>query len=87
MVVRFHDLDPGQPAEARELLQRVRSSAKSMCRRNDGIRDLNAQRDREACMREGYADAVAYINRMHGVDLEAVASRAPAIPELAITRE
>jgi UrcA family protein len=78
-LVQFRDLDLAEPAEARQLLQRVESASRKVCRRNHEMRDLQAAKDRDACVRASYTAAIADINRAHRVDLEAVAGKAATV--------
>jgi UrcA family protein len=75
ITVRFGDLNPGLPADASELLARVRVAARDACLRNDESRQIFLNDDREACMAAAYANAITAINAKRKVNLEAVAAR------------
>ncbi|MGV3592504.1 MAG: UrcA family protein [Gammaproteobacteria bacterium] len=75
ITVHFGDLDPRKPADAAELVARVKLAARNACLRNDEQRQIFLSRDREACMAQSYASAIAGINAKRNVDLEALALR------------
>jgi UrcA family protein len=75
LTLHFGDLNPAFPADASELLARLRIVARNACIRNDESRQIFLGPDRKACMAASYANAVAAINAKRNVDLEAVAAR------------
>lgn len=75
ITVHFGDLDPRTPADARELVARVKLAARNACLRNDEQRQIFLSADRKACIARGYASAIAGINAKRKVDIEAVALR------------
>jgi UrcA family protein len=72
--VHFGDLNPALPADASELLARVKLAARNACLRNVDRRQIFLGPDRKACMASSYANAVAAINAKRNLDLEAVAA-------------
>jgi UrcA family protein len=85
VVLHFGDLNPAVPADASELLARLRLVARNACIRNDEWRQIFLADGRKACIDASYARAVAGINAKRNVDLEAVAARHPAHSEIAST--
>jgi UrcA family protein len=75
ITVRFGDLNPGLPADASELLARVRVAARDACLRNDEDPKLFLEHDLKTCISQSYANAVATINARRNVNLEATAAR------------
>jgi UrcA family protein len=75
LTVHFGDLNPALPADASELLARVRVAARNACIRNGDSRQIFLGPDRKACVAESYSHAVAAINAKRNVDLEAIAAR------------
>jgi UrcA family protein len=75
ITVHFGDLNPALPADASALLDRVRLAARNACLRNDESRQIFLADDREACVAEAYAKAIAAINAKRKVDVETVAAR------------
>lgn len=86
ITLHFGDLNPAHPADASELLGRVRVAARNACIRNDETRQIFLGPDRKACMATSYANAVAAINARRNVDLEAVAARADDSTNLSAAR-
>ena len=86
ITLHFGDLNPSRPADAAELLGRVRVAARNACIRNDESRQIFLGPDREACMAASYANAVAAINARRNVDLEAIAARAGDSTNLSAAR-
>ena len=74
VLVHFGDLDPAVPADASILLERVRHAVDTACSRNDETRQIFLADDRAECIAEGYAKAIAGINRKRHIDLEAIAA-------------
>jgi UrcA family protein len=75
VTVHFGDLNPAFPADASELLARVRLAAHNACVRNVDRNQIFLGPDRKACIATSYANAVAAINAKRDVDIEAVAAR------------
>lgn len=75
LTVHFGDLNPAVPADASELLARVRLAARNACLRNDESRQIFLGDDRKRCMAHSYANAIAGINAKRNVDVEAMAAR------------
>lgn len=79
LVVHFGDLDPRSPADASELVARVKLAARNACLRNDETRQIFLSGDRKACIAQSYASAIAGINAKRNVDIEAVAASRDAM--------
>ena len=63
-VVTFYDLDLAQPADAQTLLQRIRGTVKTVCRKSSvNTMDLYANIDVNRCMESSYRDTVAQVDR------------------------
>lgn len=75
ITVHFGDLDPHAPADAAELVARIRLAARNACLRNDEQRQIFPARDRRACIAQSYASAIAGINAKRNVDIEALARK------------
>ena len=86
ITLHYGDLNPARPADAAELLGRVRIAARNACIRNDESRQIFLGRDRQACMAASYAKAVAAINAKRKVNLEALAARHEASTNLSAAR-
>jgi UrcA family protein len=86
LTVHFGDLNPALPADAAELLARVRVAARGACIRNDESRQIFLGPDRKACIATSYANAVAAIDAKRNVNLEAVAARHDADTNLNAAR-
>jgi UrcA family protein len=86
VTLHFGDLDPALPADAAELLARVRIAARNACIRNDESRQIFLGPDRKACMAASYANAVSAINAKRAVDLEATAGRYDSATNLSAAR-
>lgn len=86
VTVHFGDLNPAFPADASELLGRVKLAARNACIRNVDRNQIFLGPDRKACMATSYANAVAAINAKRDVDLEAVAARHDADTNLNAAR-
>ena len=78
---------PPVPAEARELLSMVKIAVRRACMRNDDARQIFLGPDRNACLSESYAKAVARINAKRKVDVEAVAARHSGQADIATTAQ
>lgn len=74
IAVHYGDLNPALPADATELLARVKRAVEDACFRNVDRKQIFLGPDRRACMTTSYANAVATINARRNVDLEALAA-------------
>ena len=86
VTVHFGDLNPAFPADASELLARVRLAARNACLRNVDRHQIFLGPDRKACIATSYANAVTAINAKRDVDIEAVAARHDADTNLNAAR-
>jgi UrcA family protein len=86
ITVRIGDLNPGLPADASEILTRVRDAARHACLRNDEDPQIFLNHDRKLCVSQSYTNAVATINARRNVDLEATAARHDAKTNLNAAR-
>jgi UrcA family protein len=72
--VSLADLNPANPADAQTLLYRLNSTVRKACSRSNESNRLEAMRDRQHCVDQSYANALAGINAKLGLDVEAVAA-------------
>jgi UrcA family protein len=56
-VVRYTDLDPSRPADARRLYDRIKRAARAVCD-NDPSSDLERLREYEKCLGQAVTEAV-----------------------------
>lgn len=86
VTLHFGNLNPALPADASELLHRLRLSARKACVRNVDARQIFLSPDHKACIAAAYSNAVATINAGRKVDLEALAARHDADANLNAAR-
>ncbi|MES2624790.1 MAG: UrcA family protein [Pseudomonadota bacterium] len=82
--VSFADLDLAEPTDAQMLIDRIRSTAKKVCRSAHTHLSVQEGKAMKICLNESYKNAILVINENRSMDVEAIAASSAVSREIVV---